>query len=132
MSESPLFFSKLYDETMAQLCEARDLIGRRMGADASLPIPVRLAYSRETMRLSTRLTSVMAWLLMQRAVIEGEMSAADAAKDEHRLAGRDLCLEGACAEHDELPAALRALLDQSHGLYQRVARLDDMVASQAG
>ena len=45
-----------------------------------------LAYATESMRLTTRLMQVASWLLVQRAVKEGEMAAEDACAENYRLA----------------------------------------------
>lgn len=86
-------------------------------------------HARETLRLTARLTQVMAWLMYRKAVHAGEIDRAAAAAPDKRLGGRAVCLE-----HDEaalamLPPRLRGLMVRSHRLYTRVARLDDMVAS---
>src|ERR1700742_4115484 len=45
-----------------------------------------LAYAGESMRLTTRLMQVASWLLVQRAVREGDMPASEACQDRSRLA----------------------------------------------
>ncbi|MEZ5669909.1 MAG: DUF1465 family protein [Alphaproteobacteria bacterium] len=127
---APLYFSRTYDETLGLLHEARSCIMRH-GDGPALSIRARLTFSKETMRLTTRLTSVMAWLLAQRAVHEGEIERKRAG-DEHALTARELCLEDGDAEDKALlPADLQILLDRSHSLYARVARLDDQVRASA-
>jgi regulator of CtrA degradation len=67
------------------------------------------------------------WLLVQRAVRDGDMEAELAADDRYRLGSKEICL-GACAESTEmLPVALRDLLSRSDNLYRRIARLDDVL-----
>ena len=44
-----------------------------------------LAYAAESMRLTTRLMQVASWLLVQRAVREGDMAPAAACEDRYRL-----------------------------------------------
>ena len=46
--------------------------GREESRD--LPRPAAVAYSTESMRLTTRLMQVASWLLLQRAVNEGELT----------------------------------------------------------
>src|SRR5471032_2820616 len=82
-----------------------------------------LAYAAESMRLTTRLMQVASWLLVQRAVREGDMPPAAACEDRYRLAGEEVCRatgEGA----DGLPSELVILLDRSERLYERVRHLD--------
>src|SRR3954464_15604889 len=82
-----------------------------------------LAYAGESMRLTTQLMQVASWLLVQRAVREGEMPPDAACEERYRLAGEDVCRatgEGA----DGLPSPLQVLLDRSERLYERVRHLD--------
>ena len=43
-----------------------------------------LAYASESMRLTTRLMQIASWLLLQRAINEGEMTETEAASDKRR------------------------------------------------
>jgi regulator of CtrA degradation len=85
-----------------------------------------LAYANISMRLTTQLMQVASWLLVQRAVREGDMGALEACDDRYRVtAPPELDLstdfEGeACA----LPEGLIGLLDRSRQLYERVRHLD--------
>lgn len=85
-----------------------------------------LAYASESMRLTTRLMQVASWLLVQRAVREGDMEPAAACEDRYRLAAEEVCRPGAgeAAAQEELPAGLLVLLERSERLYERVRHLD--------
>ncbi len=75
------------------------------------------------MRLTTRLMQLASWLLLHRAVKEGEMSLAQANKEKTKV---KLSL-GDRADADTmalLPEALRDLIDRSLLLLERVRRLD--------
>jgi len=79
-------------------------------------------YAQQSMRLSTRLMQLASWLLLQRAVVEGEMSPADARRE-----GAKVDLEG--PERDEeaealLPQGLRALIGRSHDLQHQIRQLN--------
>ena len=82
-----------------------------------------LAYASESMRLTTRLMQVASWLLLQRAVREGDMLAAAACEDRYRLAAEDVSRSQGATDED-LPAGLLGLLDRSERLYERVRHLD--------
>jgi regulator of CtrA degradation len=82
-----------------------------------------LAYATESMRLTTRLMQLASWLLLHRAVKEGEMSLAQAGKEKTKvkLAATDA--------HDPknvelLPAPLRDLIARAQNLQTQVRRLD--------
>ncbi len=81
-----------------------------------------LAYAGESMRLTTRLMQVASWLLVQRAVREGDMNPTEACQDRYRLA--EPSEEGRPGPADELPSGLLQLLDRSARLYERVLHLD--------
>lgn len=127
------FFSGPYDEAMALLVEARDYIAHRMERDQDpLPVNARLQCSFESMRLTTRLTQAMAWLLAQKAVHAGEMSMETLASEAFALGGAEICSDTAAEDDAGLPDRLRSLLSRSHGLYVRVGRLDEMVRRAVG
>jgi regulator of CtrA degradation len=80
------------------------------------------------MRLTTRLMQLASWLLLHRAVKEGEMSLAQANKEKTKV---KLSL-GDRADADTislLPEQLCDLIDRSLGLLDRVRRLDATIHS---
>jgi len=82
-----------------------------------------LAYAGESMRLTTRLMQVASWLLVQRAVREGDMPPEGACDERYRLGAEDVCRPGHDTAED-LPSGLLLLLDRSERLYERVRHLD--------
>jgi regulator of CtrA degradation len=82
-----------------------------------------LAYASESMRLTTRLMQVASWLLVQRAVREGDMTPLAACEDRYRLAAEEVCRNPEASTED-LPAGLLLLLERSERLYERVRHLD--------
>lgn len=122
------FFNRTYDDTMALLVETRNYIAFQEATDQrNLPPALRLQVSFEAMRVTSRLTQVMAWLLAQKAVHAGEMTALQASSDEFALSGGNVCTDPAGPDNDALPAGLRSLLERSHNLYMRVGRLEEMI-----
>lgn len=83
-----------------------------------------LLQSCEALRVTARLTHVMAWLLVQKAVQSNEISREDARDPQYRLSEQDVCNDEDLAFDGELLPDLVELLDSSLKLYQRVARLD--------
>ena len=128
---SPAFFGRTYDEALGLLVEARNYVAvKELRAQPVLSPSDRLVLCCETMRLTTRLTHIMAWLLAQRAVHAGEITLADSAEEPYALGGAKTCLT--VIEIDELGDRwLSTLLDRSHRLYVRVSRLDEMVKREA-
>jgi regulator of CtrA degradation len=122
------FFSKTFDETVALLVAARDYITYARPAEAQgFDATDQLRVNCETMRLTARLSEIMAWLLAQKAVYAGEISRADMASDKFRLSGDAVCFEETDVTVEKLPQGLRELLGRSRRLYIRVARLDELV-----
>lgn len=123
--ESP-FLASLYRETMRLLEDARDYHRHSERSDrAALPVDDGCAMSRECLSMTARLTSVMAWVMVQRAVHAGEISDSDAASPENRLLAEPIHLAPIAIGQERLPRRLSRLLDRSWRLYQRVRRIDD-------
>ena len=82
-----------------------------------------LAYATESMRLTTRLMQLASWLLLHRAVNEGEMSLAQANKEKIKvkLAAADPIDYGAIKD---LPETLCGLIERAKKLHDDVRRLD--------
>ena len=83
-----------------------------------------LAYAAESMRLTTRLMQVASWLLVQRAVREGDMHPQAACEERYRLGAEEVCLNSGTEGVEDLPSGLLLLLDRSERLYDRVRHLD--------
>jgi regulator of CtrA degradation len=82
-----------------------------------------LAYATESMRLTTRLMQLASWLLLHRAVKEGEMTLAQANKEKTKVklsAGEP----GDPETVKLLPEKLRNLIEKSKKLNDQVRRLD--------
>ena len=121
-------FERTFDEGMALVEEtARYLDGRGREESRELPRKAALLYAGESMRVTTRLMQAASWLLIQRAVHDGEMNAEDAAGDRYRLGSKEICLGGRGEAVEMLPATLRELLVRSDNLYRRIARLDEIL-----
>jgi regulator of CtrA degradation len=83
-----------------------------------------LAYAGESMRLTTRLMQVASWLLVQRAVREGDMDAREACLSRYRIGAQSVCRGEASESLEDLPGGLLSLLERSERLYERVLHLD--------
>jgi regulator of CtrA degradation len=130
-AQATSFFGKTYGEAMGLLEESRDYLTHREPIDRERLVSLdRLRLCCETMRLTARLTQIMAWLLAQRAVHAGEITQQVALGDNCALAELAVCMGGAEAESDVLPRHLVALLARSRRLYVRVARLDELARRQ--
>jgi regulator of CtrA degradation len=132
MPGSVAFLSKTYDDAMALVIESRNYIAYRQALDErDLEPSIRLQISLETMRVTARLTQVMAWLLVQKAVEGGELTREQAMVEALALSGEAICLDTAAHELEGVPNGLKSLLDRSHALYLRISRLDNQIRRSA-
>ena len=113
----------LYVETMLLADEARSYFDAqgRVARDALDPLD-RVVFSCESLKVTTRLMHVIAWLLTQRALDAGEIAADAAAHPSRRLGDPVISDQAAIAK---LPDDAKALVAASIDLYRRVERLDD-------
>jgi regulator of CtrA degradation len=119
-------FERTFKDGMALVEEtAGYLDGPGRAASKRLSRAAALAYAGESMRLTTRLMQVASWLLVQRAVRDGEIQMTEAASEKYRLIARDAQLGAAFAGSDDLPEALKALIIRGGAIYERVRRLDE-------
>lgn len=119
-------FERTFKEGMALVEEtAAYLDGPGRASSKRLSRAAALAYAGESMRLTTRLMQVASWLLVQRAVRDGEIQLAEAASEKYRLISRDAQPGATFAGADELPEALKALIIRGGAIYERVRRLDE-------
>ena len=123
-------FADLFRDGMALVEEtATYLDGAGRQESKHLERAAALAYATESMRLTTRLMQLASWLLLHRAVKEGEMSLAQANKEKAKVK------LSAADYHDPtnlelLPATLRELIERSHKLQAKVRRLDATIHNQ--
>jgi regulator of CtrA degradation len=123
-------FEKTFDEGMALVEEtARYLDGKGREESRGLPRKAALLYAGESMRVTTRLMQAASWLLVQRAVHDGDMEADMASQDRYRLGSKEICLGKSAEGIESLPVVLQDLLERSDNLYRRIARLDDVLFS---
>lgn len=120
-----LFLPNVFEETMQLLNDAHEYF-YLFGEDDQQRIPddLRTLYSCEMSRITLRLSSIMAWIMVQRAVFTGKIEASAAAQS-HGLDFRDACLVDNRMLHGVLPSYVCYLLDRSLELYERVQRLDE-------
>lgn len=123
--------SELFERTFAEGMElveeaASYLDGEGRRDSKLLSRNAALAYAGESMRLTTRLMQVASWLLVQRAVREGNMTA-EAAREPRYRVGETLPKPAFAAptpEAEPLPAPLLELAERSQRLFERVSKLD--------
>src|SRR5918993_776671 len=113
----------LYTEAMILADEARAYFDQAGRDDRDTLEPfVRVGFACESLKVTTRIMHIVAWLLTQKAVETGEIKGADGRRAERRL--------GHANDSDplvigQLPEAAQRLVSASAELYARVKRLDE-------
>lgn len=90
-----------------------------------------LAYAAESMRLTTRLMQIASWLLLQRAVNQGELTRTQSASDRHRVKLHSQELASAPDVFQRLPTRLKDLALHSLRLQARIIHLDQLIYAAA-
>jgi regulator of CtrA degradation len=125
VNQHVVFMPKVFDETMQLLLEAREYFNSYGEDDqAQISDVGRSIYASEMSRITLRLSAIMAWIMVQRAVHAGRITPDEAAKH-YRLDFKDICLVDNTMLHSILPTHVCHLLDATRELYSRVERLDD-------
>lgn len=110
----------LVEETAAYLDGDGREASRKLGREASL------SYATVSMEMTTRLMQAASWLVVHRAVKEGDMNAEEAAEARFRLV--DSAIKAfAARQNPELPDELIELVDRAKNLFDRLHRLDETI-----
>jgi regulator of CtrA degradation len=115
---TPKLLDSLYTEAMLLADEARSYFDRdHMARDLSPEISV--AFSCESLKVTTRLMHSIAWLLNQKAFRAGELSQSDAASDTRQLGYAPASDSFQVAR---FPQEAQSLVAASEDLYFRLQR----------
>ena len=120
---TPRLIDALYTEAMILADEARAYFDDAGRDDRQTLEPfARVGFACESLKVTTRIMHIVAWLLTQKAVESGEIKSADGRRPERRL--------GHANESDplvvaQLPEAAARLINSSSDLYSRIQRLDE-------
>lgn len=120
-------FDLLYREGMGLIEEVASYLdgdgrndSRVLGREASF------LYATESMRLTTRLMQLASWLLLQRAVNEGEISKENARSEKEKVKFSATPSERGGPGYEQLPAVLRLYIDKGDRLFERVMQFDTL------
>jgi len=125
-------FMALFQEGMELIEEtAAYLDGPGREESRTLPRQVGMIYASESMRLTTRLMQIASWLLLQRAVAEGELSPDQAKTEKNRVRLTLKDTTTTVAEYEALPDRLKELMGLATRLHARILHLERLM-SEAG
>lgn len=120
---TPRLIDALYTEAMILADEARayfDDIGKddRLGLEPF----AQVGFACESLKVTTRIMHIVAWLLTQRAIETGELQQVEGRRPERRL-GHATTSDPKV--NDQMPLAAQQLIRASSDLYARIQRLDE-------
>ncbi|MBA2466780.1 MAG: DUF1465 family protein [Sphingomonas sp.] len=120
---TPRLVDALYIEAMLLADEARAYFDDVGKGDRLLLEPfARVGFACESLKVTTRIMHIVAWLLTQRAIETGELDKGDGRRAERRL-GHATTSEAKVIE--QMPPAAQRLIISSSDLFARVQRLDE-------
>ena len=120
---TPRLIDSLYTEAMILADEARAYFDEAGRDDRMVLEPfARVGFACESLKVTTRIMHIVAWLLTQRAVESGELRSSDGRRPERRLGHASVSDPLIVAQ---LPEAAERLITASTDLYARIARLDE-------
>lgn len=132
-NENIIQLPSVFDDTLGLLLEAHEYF-QEHGMDTvdKQDADYTALYACEMSRITMRLSSIMAWLMIQKAIFLGKLMQEDVSQN-YQLGTRELCTSENASARERLPMYMNYLLDESLLLYQRVSRLETMAlhASQS-
>lgn len=125
-------FDRVFAEGMALVEEtASYLDGPGREQAKGLPREPGLTYAAWSMELTTRLMQAASWLVMQKAVREGEMRRDEAANQKYRIQRDEPALDASSQRENGLPERFLELVERSEALYEQICRLDQALYAKA-
>ena len=113
----------LYTEAMLLADEARSYFDDAGRDDRQMLEPfARVGFACESLKVTTRIMHIVAWLLTQRAIESGEIPLVEGRRPERRLGNAQ---ESDPAVIKQLPASAQRLINASADLYARIKRIDE-------
>jgi regulator of CtrA degradation len=118
-------FDRVFSEGMGLVeRSAAYLDGEGRRESKGLPNQITVLYATESMRLTTRLLELASWLLIRRALKEGEITREEAETKRARVKLQTLGRPAHTKGFSDLPPGLRDLIDASFMLHDRIVQLD--------
>ncbi len=119
-------FDTMFTRGMALVEEtAAYLDGPGRDQAKALPRDASLTYSAWSMELTTRLMQAASWLVMQKAVRDGEMRGEEAYSRKYRIRRDEPPLDPAAQKDRGLPPRFLELVGRAEALYEQICRLDE-------
>ena len=118
-------FDRVFSEGMTLVeVSAAYLDGEGRRESKGLPSQITVLYATESMRLTTRLLELASWLLIRRALKEGQITSDEAKAKRARVKLQTLGRPAHTKGFSELPSGLQGLISASFQLHDRIVQLD--------
>ena len=115
--------NSLYTEAMLLADEAWSYFDDAGRDERQSPEPfARVGFACESLKVTTRIMHIVAWLLTQRAIESGEIATLEGRRPERRLGNAQ---DSDPAVVNQLPPAAQRLINASADLYARIKRIDE-------
>ncbi|GHA38086.1 hypothetical protein GCM10007989_37510 [Devosia pacifica] len=120
-------FDRLYREGMALIEDvAAYLDGDGREESSALSREASFLYATESMRLTTRLMQLASWMLLQRAVNEGEITPENARAEKEKVKFSATPSQRGGPGYEDLPERLRQYIEHGDRLFARVMQFDKL------
>ncbi|MCF6343564.1 MAG: DUF1465 family protein [Devosiaceae bacterium] len=118
-------FDRLYSQGMGLIEEvAAYLDGEGRKQSRELNREAAFVYASESMRLTTRLMQMASWLLLQRAIREGEVTSNNVIDEKEKIKFLTSTSDKSGPGWSDLPSKLLDYIEKGEHLYERVIRVD--------
>jgi regulator of CtrA degradation len=124
-------FDKIFKEGMGLVEETANYLDGQGRVDSrALDRPGTIAYATESMRLTTRLMQLASWLLLQRAMVSGEVNETEARREKSRVNLNEIGAGHDIPGQEKLPEGLIDLVARSLRLHERIKVMDQMAEAE--
>ncbi len=128
-----MLYDRTYHETLALLTKSEQflkLYSSQRNADEDQVQDLRI--NCEMTRVTSRLTQIMAWLLAQKAALNGEITMDEANSERFRIKDDPFCLANSInGQESEYPLPVRELLIDSLILFRRVLNISKQMSLES-
>ena len=125
MSSSVTLIDSKINEAHRLLSATHDYIKWQAPKDMNKMDPhITFLLSSEAMRVTVRLTQIIAWFMLQKAILEEDLTFEESISESCRVMQGKECLDQSSEEDEEIPPRLRELLKESRIFYFSILRLD--------
>ncbi len=128
LGSSTFWLDQTFDETMSLLEEAKYYHAYRFPKQVDHLNPCqRLELTRESLRITSRLSHMISWLMHEKAILNDEITRHEYLEHNIPLAEENICISTCEEVLEDCPKRLQSLMDRSLSLFIRASRLEKML-----